>query len=210
MVEHVNILDVDRHEVKHASSAADRQALLSKGDGTTEFAFVPWSSLSGRPAGVGYRQIVVSNSTASSQVPAAVDTPIFVEFGPGAVTPDVTLNGAGRLTFTTGGDYMITLAMRQGRTAGPGTAVLLTRLLFNGVQSLNSNSAKLPDQDSVIPFAFTVPITVVPGDYLELQLARDSGGVNNGGLYRIVPTVLGWSISPTATLVVSKFGGNTA
>lgn len=208
MVEHVNILDVDRHEVKHASSAANRQALLSKGDGTTEFAFVPWSSIAGRPAGAGYKQILASNSTASSQAPTAVDTPIFVEFGPGVVTPDVTLNGAGRLTFTNGGDYMITLVIRQGRTSGVGTAILLSRLLLNGVQTLNTNSAKLPDQDSVSPFSFTVPITVVPGDYIEMQLARDSAGINNGGLYRIVPTVLGWNISPTATLVVSKFAGN--
>lgn len=208
MVEHVNILDVDRHEVKHASSAADRQALLSKGDGTTEFAFVPWSSVAGKPAGDGYKQILASNSTASSQAPTAVDTPIFVEFGPGVITPDATLNGAGRLTFATGGDYTITLIIRQGRTSGAGTSILLTRLLLNGVQTLNTNSAKLPDQDSVSPFSFTVPITVVPGDYIEMQLARDSAGINNGGLYRIVPTVLGWNISPTATLVVSKFAGN--
>lgn len=161
MVEHVNILDVDRHEVKHASSAANRQALLSKGDGTTEFAFVPWTSVAGRPAGAGYKQILVSNSTASSQAPVAVDTPIIVEFGAGVITPDVTLNGAGRLTFTTPGDYTVTLVVRHGRTSGAGTSILLSRLLINGSQALNSNAVKLPDQDSIVPFSFTGPISYV-------------------------------------------------
>lgn len=208
MVEHVSILDADRHEVKHASSAADRQALLSKGDGTTEFAFVSWANITGKPAGTGYRQVLASSSTAASQAPSALDVPIKIEFGAGVVTTDATLNSAGRLTFNTAGDYIVTLIMRHGRTGGAGTAITFTRILINGVQTLNSNSIKLPDQDSVVPFSFSLPLQALAGDFLELELVRDSGGVNNGGLFRQVPTTVGWNISPTATLIVSKFAGN--
>jgi hypothetical protein len=207
MVEHASILDADRHEVKHASSAANRQVLTSDGDGTTSFQYVDWANITGKPVASGYQGVLVGSSTATSQAPAALDTPRKVEFGPGVVTTSATLDGLGKLTFNQAGDYLVTFVLRYGRTSGAGTAFLFSRLLSNGVQTLSSNSSKLPDQDTVIPFSFTFPISATPGSYLELEIMRDSGGVNNGGLHRLSPTVLGWAASPTATVIVAKYEG---
>lgn len=207
MVEHVSIADADRHEVKHASTGVLNQALLSNGDGTTRFAFPSYTDLVNRPTFVGYQQVLSGFSTAATQNPSAVDTPIQIEFGAGVVTAAATLASNGTLTFNIAGDYIVTLFLRFGRTAGAGTSITLNRFLINGVQGLNSNAVKLPDQDSVIPFSTSLNLTATAGMTFQLQIMRDSAGNNNGGLTRILPTLAGWNLCPSATIVVSKFVG---
>lgn len=207
MVEHVSISDDDRHEVKHASTGVLNQALLSNGNGTTRFAFPSYNDLVNKPAFVGYQQILSGFSTAATQNPAALDTPLQVEFGAGVATANATLASNGTLTFNIAGDYIITLFLRFGRVAGPGTSILLNRFLINGVQGLNSNAVKLPDQDSVIPFSTSLNLTATAGMTFQLQIMRDSAGINNGGLTRILPTLAGWNLCPSSTIVVSKFVG---
>jgi hypothetical protein len=207
MVEHVSIADADRHEVKHASTGVLNQALLSNGDGTTGFRFVDYDNIANKPTFVGYQQILSGFSTAAAQNPAVLDTPLQVEFGAGVATAAATLAPTGLLTFNIAGDYIITLFLRFGRTAGPGTSILLNRFLINGVQGLNSNAVKLPDQDSVIPFSTSLNLAATAGMTFALQIMRDSAGINNGGLSRVLPTVAGWNLCPSATIVVSKFVG---
>ena len=206
-IEHVAIPDADRHEVKHASSASLNQVLHADGDGTTSFKFVDYGNIINVPELVGYQQIIASSSTAAAQTPTALDTPLQVEFGSGVVTADATLAADGTLTFNTSGDYYLTIFLRFGRTAGPGTSIVFNRFLVNGVQGLNSNAIKLPDQDSVIPFSAALIVNADPGTTFQMQIMRDSAGINNGGLYRILPTVLSWNLVPSATIVGSKFIG---
>ena len=40
-----------------------------------------------------------------------------------------------------------------------------------------------------------------------MEVARDSAGTNDGGLFVISPTIAGWNIVPSATVVVNKFVG---
>lgn len=208
MVEHVSIADSDRHEVKHASTGVLNQALLSNGNGTTRFAFPSYDDLANKPNIVGYRQILTGFSTAASQNPVAVDTPLQVEFGAGVVATEATLASNGTLTFNETGEYIITLFLRFGRTSGAGVAILLNRFLVNDVQGLNSNGFKMGDQDAIVPFSTSVnlQVTAVPATF-KLQIMRDSAGINNGGLIRILPTAAGWNLSPSATIVVSKYVG---
>lgn len=208
MVEHVAIQDADRHEVKHASTAANKQVLTANGDGTTQFSFVDYNNLTNIPVPVGYIPILFGSSNATVQQPSALDTPYTVEFGPGSATTDATLASNGTVTFHTAGDYFISLFLRLGRTSGVGTAIMLNRLLVNGVQTLNSNGIKLSDADAIIPFSAGVVLTVTPGTIFSTQIARDSAGVNNGGLFRIAPTTLGWNQCPSASIAVSKYIGN--
>lgn len=207
MVEHVNIADGQRHEVRGASTAVLNQALLSNGNGTTSFKFVSYTDLINVPAPVGYQQVLSGFSNAASQQPSAVDTPLQIEFGPGTATASCTLASNGTLTFNQAGQYYITLFLRFGRTALAGTSILLSRFLINGVQGLNSNGVKLPDQDTVIPFSTSLVLTATAGMTFQLQIARDSGGNNSGGLFRLLPTALPWNLVPSATIVVSKFIG---
>lgn len=207
MVEHVLIADSDRHEPKHASTALDRQALVSNGDGTTEFAFYDYENLANKPVVAGYRQVLYGSSNAASQAPAATNTPLQVEFGANQTLTDVSLSSTGTLTFNTSGDYLLIVFMRFGRTSGTGTAIVFNRLLYNDVQALNSNSLKLPDQDVIIPFSAAIPVTANADDTFKVQIMRDSAGVNNGGLYQISPSLAGWNVSPSASLVVYKYQG---
>jgi len=207
MVEHVNILDAERHEVKHASTATDRQVLTSNGDGTTEFAFVDYDDLINIPSPIGYQQVLSGFSTAAVQNPSGLDAPLQVEFGPGSVHAEATLSPDGTLTFNQAGDYYVTLFLRFGRTAGGGTAVMLNRFLINDAQGLNSNGVKMPDADTITPFSTSLVITATAGMTFKVQILRDSGGINNGGLHRLLPTVVTWNLVPSATIVVSKFVG---
>lgn len=208
MVEHVIIEDAQRHEVKHASTAVVNQSLLSNGDGTTRFSYVDYNTLTNIPAQKGYKLVFTGYSSAAAQNPTAVDTPLQVEFGAGGAFTDASLAANGLLTFNTPGDFIVTLFLRFGRTSGTGSAVLLNRFLLNGVQGLNSNALKLGDADTVIPFSTSINLTVTAGSTFQVQIMRDSAGVNNGGLTRILPTVASWNLSPTATIVVSKYVGN--
>ena len=208
MVEHVTIADAQRHEVKHASTAVNKQALIANGDGTTKFSFIDYTTLTNIPAQQGYKLVFTGFSSAATQNPTALDTPLQVEFGAGGAFPDATLASNGLLTFNVAGDFIVTLFLRFGRTSGTGSAILLNRFLLNGVQGLNSNALKLGDADTVIPFSTSINLTVTAGTTFQSQIMRDSAGVNNGGLTRILPTVASWNLSPTATIVVSKYVGN--
>lgn len=207
MVEHVAIVDAQRHEPKHASTAVNKQVCMSNGNGTTQFAFVSYLDIVNKPAQVGYQLVLTGFSTAATQNPTAVDTPLQVEFGAGGATAAATLAPTGTLTFNQAGDYIVTLFLRFGRTSGAGGAILLNRFLINGVQGLNSNALKIADQDTVIPFSTSINLTATAGMTFQLQIMRDSAGINNGGLFRILPTVASWNLSPSATIVVSKFVG---
>lgn len=210
MVEHVNILDADRHEPKGASTAATNQVLHSDGDGTTTWKFVDYNNLVNVPVLEGYQQVLSGFSSAASQQPSAVDTPLQIEFGAGTVTTDATLASNGTLTFNTAGDYSVSLFLRFGRTSGVGTSIILNRFLINDVQGLNSNAVKLNDADIIVPFSTSLIIAATAGMTFKLQIARDSGGINNGGVFRVLPTTLAWNLAPSATIVVSKFIGSDA
>lgn len=207
MVEHVAILDADRHEVKHASTALAGQILKSIGGGETDFSYLTWGEVQNKPTSNGYSSVLTARSTAASQQPSGLGVPLRVEFGPAQTVPDVSLSSVGDLTFNTAGQYIITLFFRFGRTSGAGDAYIFNRLLVNGVQILNSNGLRLGTQDIVVPFSASVGLTVSAGQVLTAEILRDSAGVNNGGLFQLTPTLAGWLPAPSATMVVSKFIG---
>lgn len=207
MVEHVNILDADRHEPKGASTAGLNQVLHSDGDGTTTWKSVDYDNLANKPVPQGYTLVLTGASGAASQAPVAVNTPIQIEYGPLQVTTDATLAADGLLTFNTAGQYAVTLFSRFGRTTAAGSAILFNRILRNGVQTLNSNSITMVDDAAVIPFSATILMDVAAGDTFSQEIYRDSVGVNNGGLFLTTPTLAGWLNSPSATIVVSKYRG---
>lgn len=198
-MEHKNIPDSQLHETKGASTAVARQALIATGSGTATFRALEQADL---PASNTF--ILNGYSTASTQNPSAVDTPLQVEFGATQTTADATLSNTGTLTFNTAGKYNITLFLRFGRTTGAGTAILLNRVLLNDVQALRTNAISLVDLAGTIPFSATLPVNVTAGTTFKVQIARDSGGVNNGGLVQTTPTTLGWFASPSASIIVTK------
>lgn len=209
-MEHVVIPDAQRHEAKGASTAFAGQVCKANGDGTTSFANVLYSEISSRPTFSGYQRIFYSSSAVATQAPATLNTPIQIEFGPAFSTSEVSLSSAGLLTFSVAGQYQVTTFYRFGRTAAAGTAILFSRALINGAQTLNSNSIMMDNANTVVPFAVTLNINATAGMTLSHQLYRDNAGVNNGGLIAQSPNLAGWNTSPTATIVVDKFVGSSA
>jgi len=194
-MEHKDIADAQRHEAKGASTAAAGQVLVANGDGTTSFEFLETG---------GYEFVISNYSTAASQNPSAVDTPLQVEFGALATSTDASIATDGTITFNTAGKYMVTLFLRFGRTSGAGTSILLNRLLYNGVQFLRTNAIAMTDAAATHPFSATLLIEATAADTLKVEIARDSAGINNGGLIRTTPSTLGWHASPSASVVISK------
>lgn len=207
-IEHKTIADADRHEPKGASVATIKQALLSNGDGSTYFGFVNYTDVAGKPVIKGYKQIMYGASTASSQNPSAVDTPLTIEFGAAQSLTDVSLASTGVMTFLTAGQYLVETSLRVSRTAASGTVKLFIRALYNGSQILASSNTTMNDLAATIPVTYTVLVDAAVNDTLKFEILRDSTGLNNGGLKQDVPTLAGWNASPSSNMTVYKYLGS--
>lgn len=205
-MEHKDIPDAQLHQIKGAVSASSGQVPIATGSGTATFGFLDWTQIANKPTASGY-QTVLSSFSSVNQTPAAVNTALQVVFGAAQSTADVSITAGGLVTFNTSGAYLIDIFLRFGRTGASGTAIVLNRLLKNGAQILNSTGASLTAAAQILPFSAAIPMTMASGDTLKLEIARDGAGANDGGLYVISPTIGGWNIVPSATIVVSKFIG---
>ena len=205
-MEHKDIPDAQLHQIKGAASASSGQVPIATGSGTTVFGFLDWTQVANKPTSSGY-QAKLSAFSSVNQNPSAVDTPLQITFGSAQTTADVSISAAGVITFNTSGNYLIDIFLRFGRSTSAGNAILLNRILKNGAQILNSNGVILSAATQTIPFSAAIPLTMAAGDTITMQVARDSAGTNDGGLFVVSPTIAGWNIVPSATVVVNKFVG---
>lgn len=205
-MEHKDIPDAQLHEIKGAASASAGQVPIATGSGSATFGFVDWSQVANKPTASGY-QTVLSSFSSVNQAPSAVNTALQVVFGAAQSNADVSITAGGVVTFNKSGSYLIDIFLRFGRTGASGTAIVLNRILKNGAQILNSTGASLSAAAQTIPFSAAIPMLMTAGDTLSMEVVRDSAGANDGGLYVISPTIGGWNIVPSATIVVSKFIG---
>lgn len=205
-MEHKDIPDAQLHQIKGAASASSGQVPIATGSGTTAFGFLDWTQVANKPTSSGY-QAKLSAFSSVNQNPSAVDAPLQITFGSAQTTADVSISAAGVITFNTSGNYLIDIFLRFGRSTSSGNAILLNRILKNGAQILNSNGVILSAATQTIPFSAAIPLTMSAGDTITMQVARDSAGTNDGGLFVVSPTIAGWNIVPSATVVVNKFVG---
>ena len=205
-MEHKDIPDAQLHQIKGAASASSGQVPIATGSGTTVFGFLDWTQVANKPTSSGY-QAKLSAFSSVNQNPSAVDTPLQITFGSAQTTSDVSISSAVVITFNTSGNYLIDIFLRFGRSTSSGNAILLNRILKNGAQILNSNGVILSAATQTIPCSAAIPLTMAAGDTITMQVARDSAGANDGGLFVVSPTISGWNIVPSATVVVNKFVG---
>ena len=205
-MEHKDIPDAQLHQIKGAASASSGQVPIATGSGTAAFGFLDWSQVANKPTASGYESKLSSFSSVN-QNPSAVDTPLQITFGSAQTTADVSISAAGVITFNTSGNYLIDIFLRFGRSTSTGNAIILNRILKNGAQILNSNGVILSAATQTIPFSAAIPLTMAAGDTMTMEVARDSAGTNDGGLFVVSPTIAGWNIVPSATVVVNKFVG---
>ena len=146
----------------------------------------------------------------TAQNPTDVDTPLQVKFGPPIVGLFADLDGVGTTTIKQSGNYRLRATFALGRTTTAGDAILGLRLLINtGSGFVQTGSAlwdNLDDSDFTLTREFTVTQVFNAGDQIRAEIARDSSGVNNGGLLPITPTgLVSWGASNSATLTIARY-----
>lgn len=194
-MEHVNIPDGERHEPKGAAFAANGELLTSNGDGSTSFkAFPEINALS---------QTVLKAESVVDQNPAGLDTPLQVEFGAAQAVSSVSLSANGTITILQDGYYVMTFTARASRNTGAGQAILFIRTLVDTVTG-DTGAAELDDGDFTIPLVSQVEGNYTAGQEIKVQILRDSGGNNDGGLHSIVSTSAGWNTAPSARVAIQK------
>lgn len=199
-IQHKNIPDAERHEVKGASTATVGQVLSSNGSGGTTF--VNPSSL----VNITLSSILESVSNAS-QAPASTDTPLQINFGAGGANSDVSIAAGGTVTFLTSGVFAVTFNLNLGRTGTTGVATILARLLVNDTPTGFVQASRIDTSANTHPINAMILRNFSVNDTVKVQIIRDSGGNNDGGLITIDPVLAGWNNSPSAAIRIQKITG---
>lgn len=148
--------------------------------------------------------VMSASSTATSQLPSTTDTPLQVEFGPLQSETDVSLAADGTFTINTSGKYIFDFMFHYGRTGATGTSIMLGRVLVNGSQVNGTFASKIDGADTLIPWKGMITLDLTAGNTVAFEIMRDSAGNDSGGLYKIDPTLAGWSDAPSANATVIK------
>lgn len=200
MPQHKNIIDSERHEAKGASSATSGQVLKANGDGTTSF--VSPNTL----ANIGIQSTLVGKSTID-QAPSATDTPLQVVFGSGGSNSHASIASNGIVTITSAGLYLITVSLHFSRETGPGSAILLSRVLVNGSNIDHNYVITLDDNSNTFTHTFTLLRSFNTSNTITVEIMRDDTGADLGGLSAFTPNVGSWGAIPSASIIVQKIAG---
>lgn len=189
-IQHKDILDADRHEVKGASTALSGQVLKSNGGGATSF--VNPTDLQN----IQYTSIL-ANSRSANINPSAVDTPLQATFDSTVSNTDISMNSDGTITINTTGLYTFAFNMNFGRSNNTGTSIVVARLLINDVQFGYTQAHVQNATNNIRPIRIDLTLSLTAGDTLKIQIMRDSAGTNDGGLFAQAVTVGSWGDVPS-------------
>lgn len=202
MVEHINIIDAQRHEAKGASTASNGQVLKANGDGSTSF--VAPNTL----ANISVASTLEAQSI-STQNPTGTDTPLQVVWGSGGSNADVDVASNGTITILTAGLYLVEYNLAFGRATAASTATLVTRRLINDVASGFTDVVQLSEEALIIPFSATFLRSFSANDTIKVEFLRDSGDDDVGGLVSINPVLAGWDTTPSASVRIQRIAGGS-
>jgi len=154
-------------------------------------------------ADVDVVKIFGSASIATEQNPLGLDIPLQIEFGPAQndLNDDAMMNANGTITINVAGSYQLSAVGHLGRDGTPGEAHLRFSKFINGVQEGPTIGYAI-DSSKFITEAVDDSIRhYEAGDVIEYFIARDSSGVDAGGMFLQDVNIPGWA--PSATAVVS-------
>lgn len=149
--------------------------------------------------------LILFANTVTDQAPTAVDDPIQVNFGAGALFSNpalITLNAIGDVTFLQAMNVRVFADFNFSRTGSGGTAEILGRLTMNGTQIGKTLLLKVDSENISYPVFINTQLTVAANDVLRFEIVRDSEGVNAGGIMGMSPTTVAWNDAPSAELFV--------
>lgn len=151
-----------------------------------------------------HTELINGASTQITQTPIA-NTALKVEFGTAQTSTEVDLSAIGDITFKEAGKYIITTFFQYGRTGvTAGEAVLLSRIMLNSVQMGNTMATKIENNNTIVPWSSSIQVTVAANDVMHIEVAKDSTGVDEGGLIAVTPGNAGWALAPTAAIQIYK------
>lgn len=199
-IQHMAIPDADRHDCKGLSTAVS--GMVQRANGTGGATWVNPSTLNN----VSISSSIEGSST-SNQTPSATDTALQVLFGAGSSNSDVSIASNGVITILNDGLYNLTINLNFGRTGTTGVAILLARILVNDVESGFVQATKIDTSANVNPVSLFSLRRFSANDTIKVQIVRDSGGNNDGGLIAVDPVIAGWGTSPSAAVRIQKLAG---
>lgn len=141
---------------------------------------------------------LVTASTAS-QTPAGLTMPLQVNFGAGGSTGAIDVNGAGTITANDDVTIALGVSLNVGRSNSTGIAQLLVRPVLNGSPVTEAQLIKINTDDNTDVYKFSDVFNMESGDSFYIEIMRDSGGADDGGL---VSQSSDWGSTASAVLSV--------
>ena len=149
-----------------------------------------------------------ASSTAASQGPAATNTVHQIEFGPAINTStSVTIDVNGKVTWLKTGTYYVTQEYYLGGTQN--NILLSLFRTYDGSAQVgathveNYKVQETADRTRVVIKQMVNITDAEVNSYHVYQMVRDSGGANDGTLYKITNNNT-WTATPSAQLTISK------
>ncbi len=149
-----------------------------------------------------------ASSTAATQGPAATNTVHQIEFGPANNTStSVTLDVNGKVTWLKTGTYYVTQEYYLGGTQN--NILLSLFRTYDGSAQVgathveNYKVQETADRTRVVIKQMVNITDAEVNGYHVYQMVRDSGGANDGTLYKITNNNT-WTATPSAQLTISK------
>lgn len=149
-----------------------------------------------------------ASSTAASQGPAATNTVHQIEFGPAINTStSVTIDVNGKVTWLKTGTYYVTQEYYLGGTQN--NILLSLFRTYDGSAQVgathveNYKVQETADRTRVVIKQMVNITDAEVNGYHVYQMVRDSGGANDGTLYKITNNNT-WTATPSAQLTISK------
>lgn len=157
--------------------------------------------------GTALKTLLLAISTANSQEPVFLDTPVQIEFGVAQKTGDdpVMIDALGNITINKVGIYEIEIDAHFGRIGSSGgISELRFRGLTDGVPNGITLGTKLNDPNSISAISIATKASLINGNVLTFEMYRDSLGVNEGGLFKLPSTVVGWNDGFCVVLIIRQ------
>jgi len=151
------------------------------------------------------QELVLTGSSFNTQSPVGTNNPLQVEFGAAQFGPSdpVQIDILGKITINQTDQYIVDLIFHVGRAGAGSFAVVLFRLLNNGVQIGDSIAIRLDNANTHFPVEISEPLDLTATDTLTVEIWRDPSGFDAGSLFPETPTLTGSNPVPSAAITIS-------
>ena len=151
----------------------------------------------------------VRSESYANQDPAGLDIPLKIVFsGIDVISDDVTIKANGDIEFHRSGTYFLALLVNMGRDSPPGVANLIIWAELNGTPGAAAVQHTFETGNDTFTREFTVQGEYKQGDIQNVWVARDSSGMDDGGLhtFAVSATLAGLGVpdAPSSSVIINR------